>query len=72
MDLPTIIHVIELVGPRDEKLAIGKLALYGSIAATAHVRYSSVALSPGRRKPEEPSLPAENKTTQPAASRASR
>ena len=29
---------VQFVGPREEKLAIGKLALCGSIAATAHVR----------------------------------
>ena len=63
---------VQFVGPREEKLAMGKLGLYGSIAATAQVRYSSVARSPGLRSPEEPSFPAENKTTQPAASSASR
>ena len=29
---------VQFVGPREEKLAMGKLALYGSIAATAQVR----------------------------------
>ncbi len=62
---------VQFVGPREEKPAIGQLGLLPSTAATAKFRYSSVARSAGRRKPDEPSLPAEKMTTIPAASQAS-